>query len=66
MFQWTDGQVLFLYSAGLLLGVSLMVLVQAMSGGVSPAGPLLSILVSLMMPVLPIRAAYRARRRESR
>jgi hypothetical protein len=66
MCQWTNGKVIFLYFAGLLLGISLMLVAEAVSAGAALTGPLTLLVVSLMLPGLPVHAACRAGRRADR
>jgi hypothetical protein len=61
--EWTTGKVMFLYFCGVLLGSNLMLLVQAIVTGGSVVGTLLGVLMSVMLPVLPIAAAYSHGRR---
>jgi hypothetical protein len=58
-FKWTTGKVWFLYFCGIMLGSSLMLLGQAAVTGGSVAATLLGVLVSIMLPVLPVASAYK-------
>jgi hypothetical protein len=58
-FEWTTGKVWFLYFCGILLGSNLMLLAQAAVSGGSVAATLLGVLISVMLPVLPVASAYK-------
>jgi hypothetical protein len=58
-FAWTTGKVGFLYFSGIVLGVNLLLLGQAMVGDASVSGTPLGVLVSVMLPVLPVVTAYK-------
>jgi hypothetical protein len=61
-FEWTTGQVGFLYLCGIMLGGNLLLLGQAAVTGGTAASALLGVLVSVMLPVLPVASAYRQSR----
>lgn len=58
-FRWTTGQVSFLYVCGIMLGINRVLSGQAAVTGGSVVATLPGVLVSIMLPVLPVASAYK-------